>query len=216
MAGQQPSSFELYPGMTLANTRLIVIDVINSCAHQQCEIPDWKIRFRAIREMVPSLADTIHEFRNKGGRVVFIRTTPWRQEFLTANLNELYTDPSACYYSADTSGFSEEFYLVAPEPEDLVITKNQYDAFAESSVSELLRQEGVRYLAITGIFADGCVHATINGAFSNGFNLVVLKDLVETTDVPVRQEMKKLLIDYTWPVMYGKTVGSSVFLAQIG
>lgn len=213
MAQQEESA--IYPAMTMSNTRLLVIDVINSCAHRQCEIPDWNISFRQIREMVPRLVDVVQKFRDKGGQVVFVRTTPWRQEFLTDNLNQLYSDPLACYYSTDTSGFSEDFYVVAPQPNELVITKNQYDAFADIKVSELLRQSGVRYLATAGIFADGCVHATINGAFSKGFNLIILKDLVQTTDVPIRQELKKLLIDYTWPVMYGKTIESSIFLEQM-
>ncbi len=215
MAEHQSSSSSLYSMMTPANSRLIVIDVINSCAHQRCEIPEWNITFRKIREMAARLLDFIDKFRNRGGQLVFVRTTPWRREFLPDNLNELYTDPAAVYYSTDTSGFPEEFYLVSPEPEDLIITKNQYDAFGDIKFARLLRQKGVRYLIIAGIFADGCVHATINGAFTNGFNLIILKDLIETTDVPVRQEIRRLMIDYTWPVMYGKTIDSSDFLRQM-
>jgi len=40
---------------TLSNTVLLVVDVINACAHVKYEKPDWNIHYRKIRQMVPSL-----------------------------------------------------------------------------------------------------------------------------------------------------------------
>ncbi len=42
-----------------------------------------------------------------------------------------------------------------------------------------------------------------------------LKDLIETTDVKIRQDLQKLLKKYTWPVMFGKTINSEEFLKNL-
>ncbi len=199
--------------MNSSNTALLVIDVINSCAHEKCEIPDWNIYFSKIRQMIPKLKKFIDEYRQKvGGLVIFIKCAPWRKEFLTENINELYTDPKVTYYSKDTSGFREEFYLVIPQKNDLVIIKNHIDAFTNPELDKKLKEQGIRYLVVTGIFTDGCVLATINGGFSRGYNFIIIKDLVETSDNETRQKLSTLLKEYTFPNLYGKTLTSEEFL----
>jgi len=203
---------KLYSKMNSSNTAFVVIDVINSCVHEKCEIPKWKIAFSKIRKMVPELKEFIEQYRKAvSGLVIFINTPPWKKEFLTDNINELYTDPGARYYSKDNSGFAEKFYLIKPQKKDVVITKNHYDAFVNPELDKVLKKNKIRYLVVTGIFGDGCVLATICGGFSKGYNFVILKDLIETTDVPIRQKLLQGLKDFTWPVMYGKTLSSRDF-----
>lgn len=54
--------------------------------------------------------------------------------------------------------------------------------------------------------------ATINGAFSSEYSLIILKNLVETTDEKLRQEILSNFKKYTWPTMYGHTLTSDKFL----
>jgi nicotinamidase-related amidase len=149
-----------------------------------------------------------------GGLIVFTNVVPWKEKNISGNINELYADPRASYYSEDGSGFPEEFYMVAPQKGDLVVTKNNYDVFSNPEFEWALKKHNIRYLVITGIFGDGCVLATICGGFSRGYNFVILKDLIETTDVKVRQNLLKLLKEYTWPIMYGRTMDSKDFLKE--
>ena len=119
-----------YLKMNSSNTALLIIDIINSCASEEFEIPEWNIHFSNIRKMVPELKIFIDEYRNKvGGLIVFTNTTPWKREFLTDNINELYTDSAACYYSKDDNGQRNKFYVLQPNKQDIVVTKNHYDAF---------------------------------------------------------------------------------------
>ena len=199
--------------MSSTNTALLVIDVINSCADERYEIPKVDIGFSRIREVVPKLEKFLKQYRKVvNGMVIFVKTTPWRKEFLTANINELYTDPKAAYYSEDTSGFAEEFYKVTPQKGDTIFTKNHYDAFVNPKLDKTLKGRGIKYLVVAGIFGDGCVLATVCGGFSKGYNFVILKDLIETTDSKTRQELQKYLKEFTWPIMYGRTLTSSEFL----
>lgn len=168
--------------------------------------------YSKIRKIVPQLKDFIEEFRNKiGGKVIFTNITPWTKEYLPENIRELYKDPATTYYG-DGSKFGNDFYVVKPEKGDAVVTKNNYDTFSNPEFEKMLREHGIKYLVMTGVFTDGCVLATICGGFSRGYNFVILKDLVETTDEKTRQELCRYLLDYTFPIMYGKTILSQEFI----
>lgn len=196
-------------------TALLVIDVTNFCAHKDCEIKKWGISFKKIRKVAPKIKDFITKYKGYDGKVIYVNCTPWDKEHLAKNLIELYKDPRCRYYSFDKSGFPEKFYLLEPENDDIIITKNSYDAFTNPELEKILRKNKIDYLLITGIFSDGCVHATIQGGFSKGFNFIILKDLVETTDKKIRQKIQALLKENVWLEMFGKTINSSEILRFI-
>lgn len=202
--------------MNKNNTALLVIDPINSCAHEKCETPEWHIHFSKIRKMLPKLNNFLVSYREKvKGLVVLTTITHWTKEYLPDNLNELYTDPEVVYYSDNTTGFDEEFYAVKPDKTDLVFVKNTYDAFTINEMVDELKKRGIKYIVIAGVFTDGCVLASIVSGFSKGYSFVILKDLVETTDSNTRQEIQKLLLEFTFPKMYGKTITSSELLSEL-
>jgi nicotinamidase-related amidase len=204
-----------FKGMNSQNTALVIVDVINSCAHVNFETPEWNIHFSKIREMVPNLINFIDEFRIKvAGPIMFIKTVPWRKEYLAANVNELYEDKRFSYYSKDTTGKAEEFYQIEPKPGDFVFDKNTCDAFSNQDLNEELKKRKIKYLIITGIFTDGCVLATVLGAFSKGFNVIVLKDLCQTTDSPTRQLIQEKLFEFTFPYMFARVVNSKEVLTE--
>lgn len=208
---------KIYPKMNKSNTALFIIDVINSCAHDKCESPEINIHFSKIREMIPKLSDFIDNYRKTvGDSVIFVNITPWDKEHLPENIQELYTDPGVEYYSDDKSGFPEEFYQIKPEKNDLVITKGTYDAFANTELEKILKEKGIQYLVVAGIFTEGCVLSTICNGFSAGFNFVILEDLIETADSEKRQELSKLLKARVFPFLYGKTITSEEFLSSWG
>lgn len=194
--------------VNIRDTALLVIDITNFSCHPKCEISKWGVTFKKIRKMVPFLKIFVSKYRNAGGKVIFVDCTPWKKEFLTKNIVELYKTPGCKYYSPDKTGFSEKFFNIEPEKEDFVITKNHYNAFTNPKLDQFLQKNKVKYVIVTGVFGDGCVESTIQGGFSKGYNFIILKDLIETTDVKIRQRIQKLLKDYTWPVMFGRTINS--------
>ena len=200
--------------MNSKNTALLVIDVVNGCCHKDCEDPETGVYFNKIREMVPKMVKFVDEFRKDvSGQIIFINITPWTKNYLSPNVIELYdNEPKGSYYSDDGTGFSEKFYLVNPKKEDIVLTKNTYDAFAIPKLKQILKEKNIQYLVTVGVFTDGCVLATVCGGFQAGFNFVILKDLIETTDIKKRQELQTYLIGYTFPFLYGKTITSKEFL----
>ena len=197
------------------NSVLLVIDVINSCAHPDYEDAARGIHFSKIRQMVPTLAEFITSYRGLGGRVILTTTVPWREPFLAENINELYRESEdARYWSSDESGRAELFYEI-PTDGAMVFVKNSYDAFTSAGLVAALEEMGVSYVIVAGIFGDGCVMASVGGAFSKGYRLVIAEDLIETTDDEERQQLQRLLKERSWPLMYGATVSSQEILAVI-
>ena len=75
-----------------------------------------------------------------------------------------------------------------------------------------MEQRGITDLVVCGVFTDGCVLSSIASGFSKGYNFIIPRDLVETTDLPARQELQSLLLDYTFPMQYGRVVDSSAIV----
>ncbi len=195
----------------IKETALLVVDVTNFCCHPNCEMKEWGVSFSRIRKMVPALKKFISRYRGAGGQIIFVRCTPWKKEFLAKNIVELYKDPKCVYYSPDKSGFTEKAFELEPRKNDFIVTKNTYDAFTNPKLHRFLKKQKIKYVAVAGVFGDGCVWSTIQGGFSAGYNFIILKDLIETTDVEIRQKLQKLLKEYTWPIMFGKTIHSKNF-----
>jgi len=194
-------------------TALLVIDVVNGCCHQECETPEDGITYKKIRKMVPRLQAFINDYRRDiNENVIYINLTPWTKQYLPPNIQKLYENPSVCYYGE--GGFEEEFYNLAPRENDRVITKNTYDAFANPELEKMLKQLNTDTIAVAGVFTDGCVLSTIISGFSKGYNFIILKDLVETTDLPIRQRLAKDLLGYTIPMQYGRVLQSGEFLKE--
>jgi nicotinamidase-related amidase len=201
------------PTLTLQNSVLLVIDVINACAQREYEDLARNIHYKKIRRMVPALSSFITSYRQLGGRVILTTTVPWQEPYLPENINELYrTNAQARYWSQDTSGRAEQFYAI-PTDGASVITKNSYDAFTNRDLVEALEDLHIRYVLIAGVFGDGCVMASICGGFSMGYHMLMLKDLIETTDDKDRQAFQRYLKQRMWPLMYGTTVESQEVLA---
>ncbi len=66
-----------------------------------------------------------------------------------------------------------------PGPDDLVLEKNTYSAFASTDLERLLRDRGITRLYITGLHTDCCARHASADAFQKGFDLVWVTDALQ-------------------------------------
>ena len=122
-------------------TALLVIDIVNSCCHEECEDPSIGITYSKIREMVDErLLKFIETYRNRVNKnVILMGLQPWTREYLPENIIRLYDEnPEAAYYGEE--GFEEKFYRIEPAETDFVTKKNTYDCFASPELIDYLEQ----------------------------------------------------------------------------
>lgn len=196
---------------------LIVVDPINLCCSEKFERPEWDITYSKIRQMIPRLRKFTDEYRKLGGQIIWIRATPWTEEFLPENINRLYHEnPHATFYTQKNVKESVEFYNeISVRAPDKVFTKNTYSAFANPRLQKFIKKQEADTILISGVFAEGCVNATIVDGFTRGLFTIILSDLVETMDDKQQQAHKKHLITHQWPLMYGHVMTSNEFLKKL-
>jgi nicotinamidase-related amidase len=70
------------------------------------------------------------------------------------------------------------------EETDLWVSKRACDAFYETELPDLLQQQNVRQVIVTGCATDFCVDTTIRAAASRNYEVVVAADAHTTKDRP--------------------------------
>lgn len=177
---------------------LLVIDPTNLCCSEKFERSEWNITYNKIRRMMPRLRTFTDEYRKVGGQIIWVRSTPWTEEFLPENINRLYHENlHATFYTQKNVKESVEFYNgIRVRAPDKVFTKNTYSAFADPHLQKFIKKQGADTILISGVFAEGCVNATIVNGFSRGLFMIILSDLVETMDDEQQQAHKNHLLTH--------------------
>jgi nicotinamidase-related amidase len=86
--------------------------------------------------------------------------------------------PSSSCLEGDAS--ARTIGALAPRPDELVVRKRWYDAFAGTELDGALRARGVTSLVVTGTMTDICVLSTVVGAFNHEYRISVAADAVAT------------------------------------
>ena len=142
------------------------------------------------RDIVPTIKDLADFCRGK--KIPVIYTEYYYSEKIPILLGQLHPEhlraspgsprgfgfPSSCCLEGEEN--VNTIPDLQPQPGELVIRKNWYDAFHGTPLDGALRARGTQSLIITGIMTDICVFATIVGAFNREYKMVVVEDAVAT------------------------------------
>lgn len=80
---------------------------------------------------------------------------------------------------------SEEAELVEGLREkegELRLVKQNYDAFVDTDLEEILREKGIQEVVLVGVLADICVYETAMGAYYRDFKVTIVTDAVEVAE----------------------------------
>ncbi len=116
--------------------------------------------------------DFIDQWRPAFDLVVFVRTElpPWprsRAMRLHYGRNALDRVPDASL---------ADWFKVAPEGDDVVITKRRYSAFRDTELDAVLRASRIDTLVVGGATTDVCVDTSVRDAFMRDYSVVVMSD----------------------------------------
>jgi nicotinamidase-related amidase len=85
---------------------------------------------------------------------------------------------------------------VAPQPNDLVVTKRRVGAFSGSDLEVVLRAQGIDHITLTGIATSGVVLSTLRAAADMDYGITVLSDCCADKD----EEVHRVLTEKVFPM----------------
>ena len=75
-----------------------------------------------------------------------------------------------------------DFYYVAPQSGEVVITKHRYSGFIETDLDLILRSQGIASLIMTGVASNNCVECTARDGFMKDYYIVFVDDCTAATN----------------------------------
>ncbi len=79
-------------------------------------------------------------------------------------------------YSTFSEGFSDLISELDRQPNDIVVTKQTWGAFASTDLEAQLKAKGVTQVVVTGVATGTGVEATARQAYEQGFNVTLALD----------------------------------------
>ncbi len=198
------------------NWALVVIDMQRGFLD-----PGEAMEVPAARDIVPRIAALLAVFRAKRLPVVFTEFV--YDPNVPLLVGDLHPEHRPAISGAPT-GFgrpsssclaghpsAETVPALAPRPDELVVRKHWYDAFAGSPLDGALRARDVTSLVLTGTMTDICVLATAIGAFNREYRVTVVADAVATRWPPIQDATLDIVAR-----AYGRVVSSRDVADAIG
>ena len=111
---------------------------------------------------------------------------------------------------ADTDGWQYVAELQRADDEPLV-HKHYGDSFEDTTLESELAERGVGRLVVAGAQTDACIRATLHGAFTRGYDAVLVSDAHTTEDFseyglpPADKVIAHTNMYWTWQAAPGRT-----------
>jgi nicotinamidase-related amidase len=144
------------------DTALIVIDL------QRDYLAGGKFPLPGIERAIERAAVLIALFRARGTPVIHVR--------------HVELDPAVGFLLEGTPGVEID-PRVAPQGEDMMITKNYPNAFRDTTLPKVLHVLGAKELFFCGAMSNLCIDATVRAAFDMGYHCTVIEDACAASDL---------------------------------
>ncbi|MDG4663782.1 cysteine hydrolase [Mycobacterium sp. 236(2023)] len=158
---------------------LVVVDVQNDFCSPTGSLPvGYGFDLQFVNAMVPTLQRLISAARRAGMPVIFVRTVHDPSNDSPAWLGRLGDGDGSerTGVTCRTGTWGAEFFGVAPEPGDHVVTKHRFSAFVGTNLAIVLRSLGARSALFTGVATEVCVESSLRDGLFNDFYVTLVQD----------------------------------------
>ncbi|MBI4162119.1 MAG: cysteine hydrolase [Candidatus Aenigmarchaeota archaeon] len=163
-------------------TALIVVDMQNKFCSAKGFFARAGLDVLPMTKITPNIISFAELLKKKGVLVVYTKQIENYRES-PENIKNLfkrnYKDVTP---HITKTNFEGKFYMIKPDKYDIVIEKKTWDAFSNPKLNRLLKSKKIKYLIIAGIYTNVCVESTARRAFTEGYEIVIPKDLVAVSN----------------------------------
>ncbi|MGW9450130.1 isochorismatase family cysteine hydrolase [Streptomyces sp. NPDC055632] len=162
----------------MAQTALVVIDMLNAYEHQDAEalVP-------SVREALPGVEELLRRAREAGAPVIYVNDNfgRWRShhgEILEAALAGRHPDLVK---------------TIAPDEKSLFVVKARHSAFFETPLAYLLGQLGVRRVVLCGQVTEQCILYSALDAHIRHFDVSLAPEAVAHIDADLADAALRMM-----------------------
>jgi ureidoacrylate peracid hydrolase len=158
------------------HTALLIIDPQKDFCADDGAMAARGVDLSATQEAVPRINRLVEAARRAGATVVWVRAVLSDARMLP-NQKLLYGEGDRIRVVREGSDGAEWYSaVIRPLADEAIITKWNYDAFADTELDLLLRSQGIRTLLLTGFATNVCVETTARHGFVKGYYIVLVSD----------------------------------------
>lgn len=191
-------------------TGLLVIDMQNDFCHKDGFFGKGRydaqgygqnpVDLSLIEEMIPNLIHLVDVARSVSTKIYYVRSFH-DDHYLPpmARLRNLRIGRSRTLCPEGEWG-SEQFDGFVPKPGDIVITKHVHSPFIGTNLKEILENEKIKSLIVTGVNTNVCCESTIRDGAMIGFYIIVPRDCLATYTRQAH-EWSLAQIEWLWGVV---------------
>ena len=158
-----------------AHAALLVVDVQNDFVADGGFFDQVGADVKTIQRAIPPLAQLVDRARAAGVLVVFIQAI-YDPQYLSAPMRERDLRVGRRMPRCLTGSWGADFHVIAPRPNEPVVIKHRYSAFANSQLDDLLKRHGIRSLLLAGVATDTCVESTGRDAYFIDYYVTLVAD----------------------------------------
>jgi biuret amidohydrolase len=167
-------------------TALLLIDVQNTYVERPAreDVPEaeraewdrWDPFHQRMRDVVlPTVQRLQTAFRSQGRDVLHARIACLTQDGRDRSLSQRRPGFNNLLLPKDEHA-SQIAPAVAPQPDEIVVTKTTDSALTGTNLRLVLHNMGIYHVVVAGIFTDQCVASTVRSLADESFDVVLIED----------------------------------------
>mmetsp|Transcript_32451 Transcript_32451/g.71681 ORF Transcript_32451/g.71681 Transcript_32451/m.71681 type:complete len:232 (+) Transcript_32451:46-741(+) len=207
----QRRSFAARASLDPKATAVVLIEYQNDFTTPNGKLHDAVKGVMASTNMLQNTIKTVDEARKKGALIVHAPITfsdDYKEisgEFgILGNVKK-----AGAFKKSEWGGAIVD--ILAPATQDVVVEgKRGLCGFASTNLDFILRQRGIKTIALGGFLTNCCVESTMRSAYEKGYEVVTLTDCVAATS----EAEQEAAIKFTYP-MFSKPVTHEQFLKEL-
>ncbi len=178
---------------------VVVIDVQNSFCHPEGRYAKAGNDVSVYGRLAERIQGFLGDARRLGARVIFVRGSgdSWTHMETAEQLNGRGLVPYGSEATGESAlakvgrGYDDpwewDFYLVGPQGDEPVVSKDRYSAFIGTDLDLILRSQGIKTLILTGLAGNVCVESTARDGFMMGYRIVFTSNCTESRSPEVQR-----------------------------
>lgn len=193
---EEPEDIRLDP----KETAILVIDIQETYLEPK-ETPEenerWRPFFERMRNVViPNTQRLIADARKRGVEVLFARIACLKEDGRDRSLSQKKPGFNYLLLPKDRAD-SQIVADVAPEADEIVVTKTTDSALTGTNLRLILSNMGIKTVVCAGIFTDQCVSSTVRSLADESFEVVLIDDCcAAATDELHKRELEIINMIY--------------------